>query len=75
MSMRSIALIWASPWGRCSGRSTATATLVADAIASTEAVTELMRQAGLVDLVVRPGTDDTGDDPFGVLTAVGTKPT
>ena len=41
---------------------------------STEAVTELMQQAGLVDLVVRPGTDDTGDDPFGVLTAVGTKP-
>ena len=41
---------------------------------STEAVTEMMGQAGLVDVVVRPATDDTGDDPFGVLTAVGTKP-
>ena len=41
----------------------------------TEAITEMMGQAGLVDLVVRPATDDTGDDPFGVLTAVGTKPT
>ena len=42
---------------------------------STEAVIEMMEQAGLVDLVVRSGADDTGDDPFGVLTAVGTKPT
>ena len=41
---------------------------------SPEAVTEMMGQAGLVDLVVRPATDDTGDDPFGVLTAVGVKP-
>ena len=41
---------------------------------STEAVTEMMDRAGLVDLVVRPATDDTGDDPFGVLTAVGIKP-
>ena len=41
---------------------------------STKALTEMMGQAGLVDLVVRPATDDTGDDPFGVLTAVGTKP-
>ena len=40
----------------------------------TEAVTELMGQAGLVDLVVRPASNDTGDGPFGVLTAVGTKP-
>jgi ArsR family transcriptional regulator len=40
---------------------------------STEAVTEMMGQVGLVDLVVRPATDDIGDDPFGVLTAVGTK--
>ena len=40
---------------------------------SPEAVTEMMGQAGLVDLVVRPGTDDTGQDPFGVLIAVGTK--
>ena len=40
---------------------------------STEAVTEMMGQAGLVDLVVRPATDDTGNDPFDVLTAVGTK--
>ena len=39
-----------------------------------DAVTEMMGQAGLVDLVVRPATDDTGDDPFCVLTAVGTKP-
>ena len=39
----------------------------------TEAVTEMMGQVGLVDLVVRPATDDSGDDPFGVLTAVGTK--
>ena len=38
-----------------------------------EAVAEMMGQVGLVDLVVRPATDDTGDDPFGVLTAVGTK--
>ena len=41
----------------------------------TEAVAEMMGRVGLVDLVVRPATDDTGDDPFGVLTAVGTKPT
>ena len=39
----------------------------------TEAVTEMMGQVGLVDLIVRPATDHTGDDPFGVLTAVGTK--
>ena len=38
-----------------------------------EAVTDMMGQVGLVDLVVRPATDDTGDDPFGVLSAVGTK--
>ena len=41
----------------------------------TEAITEMMGQAGLVDLVVRPATDDTGDDAFGGRTAVGTKPT
>ena len=41
---------------------------------SVEVVTEMMGQAGLVDLVVRPATDDTLDDPFAVLTAVGTKP-
>lgn len=39
-----------------------------------EAVTEMMGQAGLVDLVVRPASGDTGDHPFGVLVAVGTKP-
>ena len=41
---------------------------------STGTVTEMMGQAGLVDLVVRPAIDDAGDDPIGVLTAVGTKP-
>jgi ArsR family transcriptional regulator len=40
---------------------------------SSEVVTEMMEQVGLVDIVVRPATDDTPDDPFCVLTAVGTK--
>ena len=46
----------------------------------TTAVTDMMTQVGLVDLVVRTAPDDnddhgdSGDDPFGVLTAVGTKP-
>ena len=39
-----------------------------------EAVSEMMGQAGLVDLVVRSASGDTGDHPFGVLVAVGTKP-
>ena len=32
------------------------------------------RASGLVDLAVQPATDDAGNDPFGVLSAVGTKP-
>ena len=39
---------------------------------STERLTTLMADAGLVDLCVRPASD-AGDDPFAVLTAVGTK--
>ena len=41
---------------------------------STGALTEMMTRAGLVDIVVRSATDDADDDPFVVLTAVGTKP-
>ena len=38
-----------------------------------EALSTMMEQAGLTDVVVLPATEDTMDDPFGVLTAVGTK--
>lgn len=38
-----------------------------------ETLREMMIAAGLRDVVVRPATDDTPDDPFVVLAAVGTR--
>ena len=40
---------------------------------SARTLAELMADAGLVDLRLRSATDDQEDDPFAVLTAVGTK--